>query len=67
MEHSNMHHDHQHDDKQKPLKESKEDAHHKMDHNAPMGQPGHDHHAMMINDFKKRFWISLIAAVQFHQ
>ena len=24
---------------------------------------GHDHHAMMIGDFKKRFWISLIITV----
>ena len=30
-------------------------SHHNM--NPPMGQEGHDHHAMMINDFKKRFWI----------
>ena len=33
-------------------------AHHDM--NPPMGHEGHDHHAMMIDDFKKRFWISLI-------
>jgi Cu2+-exporting ATPase len=33
-------------------------SHHDM--NPPMGHEGHDHHAMMINDFKKRFWISLI-------
>jgi Cu2+-exporting ATPase len=25
-----------------------------------MGHEGHDHHTMMIDDFKKRFWISLI-------
>src|SRR4030095_9186211 len=36
-------------------------AHHDM--NPPMGHEGHDHHAMMINDFKKRFWISLILTV----
>lgn len=29
----------------------------------PMGHEGHDHHAMMIKDFKKRFWISLILTV----
>ena len=33
-------------------------AHHDM--NPPMGHEGHDHHAMMIDDFKNRFWISLI-------
>ena len=36
-------------------------AHHDM--NPPMGHEGHDHHAMMINDFKKRFWISLILTI----
>jgi Cu2+-exporting ATPase len=36
-------------------------AHHNM--NPPMGHEGHDHHAMMVNDFKKRFWISLILTV----
>ncbi|MGH2552194.1 MAG: copper-translocating P-type ATPase, partial [Chitinophagaceae bacterium] len=36
--------------------------HHAMG-NAPMGQVGHDHHGMMINDFKKRFWISLIITI----
>jgi P-type Cu2+ transporter len=27
------------------------------------GEHGHDHHAMMIDDFRKRFWISLALAV----
>jgi len=27
---------------------------------APHGHAGHDHHTMMIEDFKKRFWISLV-------
>ncbi len=35
--------------------------HSKMDHDAiPMGMAGHDHHKMMIVDFKKRFWLTLI-------
>jgi len=35
------------------------------DHNtAPAhGEHGHDHHAMMIADFKKRFWISMVLTV----
>ncbi|HEU5164478.1 MAG TPA: hypothetical protein VFU29_03000, partial [Chitinophagaceae bacterium] len=33
------------------------------DKNPPMGHEGHDHHAMMIDDFKKRFWLSLILTV----
>ena len=31
--------------------------------NPSMGHAGHDHHAMMIDDFRKRFWISLILTV----
>lgn len=27
--------------------------------NSPHGHMGHDHHRMMIEDFKKRFWVSL--------
>jgi len=42
--------------------------HSKMDHSKmnhdhgaiPMGMAGHDHHRMMIEEFKKRFWVSLI-------
>jgi Cu2+-exporting ATPase len=30
------------------------------DANPPMGQSGHNHHAMMIADFKKRFYVVLI-------
>ncbi|MBK9333123.1 MAG: copper-translocating P-type ATPase [Ignavibacteria bacterium] len=38
--------------------------HSKMDHgNVPMGMAGHDHHKMMIEDFKKRFWVSLILTI----
>ena len=60
MEHSNMHQQ-QHE----PLSKKEEHAQHMMhmDHNAPMGHPGHDHHAMMINDFRKRFYIVLILTV----
>lgn len=31
--------------------------------NPPHGTPGHDHHAMMMNDFKKRFFISLALSI----
>ena len=46
--------------------------HSKMDHSkmqdhdhgsVPMGMEGHDHHQMMIDDFKKRFWVSLILTI----
>ena len=45
---------------------TKED-HTKMDHGdhgaIPMGMAGHDHHRMMIEDFKKRFWVCLIITI----
>ena len=40
--------------------------HSKMHHDhgsIPMGMAGHDHHKMMIADFKKRFWVSLILTI----
>jgi len=42
--------------------------HSKIDHsmhnmNVPMGMTGHDHHQMMINDFKKRFWVSIVITI----
>jgi Cu2+-exporting ATPase len=60
MDHSQHHHTTAEDaaTKKQP---SVHHSHHDM--NLPMGHEGHDHHAMMINDFKKRFWISLILTV----
>jgi Cu2+-exporting ATPase len=48
-QHEHMHHDH-------------------ADHSMHMGHGGHghgghEHHAMMVEDFKKRFWISLVATI----
>lgn len=52
--------------KQKKADHTKMD-HSKMDHSehggAPMGMAGHDHHKMMVDDFKKRFWISTIVSI----
>jgi Cu2+-exporting ATPase len=45
--------------------DSKKD-HSKMKHdhgNVSMGMAGHDHHKMMIEDFKKRFWITVILTI----
>ena len=53
MEH-HQHHDH-----------SKMD-HSKMNHsshNPAHGEMGHDHHKMMIEDFKRRFWVSTILTI----
>ena len=39
---------------------------HNHDHhteNSQHGHAGHDHHRMMIVDFKKRFWVSLLLSV----
>lgn len=58
-------------DKNIPAADNKT-AHSKMEHakmghaghgGVPMGMEGHDHHAMMIADFKKRFWTSTALTV----
>jgi Cu2+-exporting ATPase len=33
------------------------------DHNPPMGHAGHDHHKMMISDFRRRFLITLLLTI----
>ena len=69
MDHSKMDHS--------KMKDPKSDDHSKMDHSKmdhstmdhgdhgaiPMGREGHDHHKMMIEDFKKRFWISSVITI----
>lgn len=43
-----------------------EKHHHSHDNsgdNPPHGHMGHDHHRMMISDFKQRFWISVILTI----
>jgi len=37
--------------------------HHEADSNPPTGLEGHDHHRMMIADFRRRFWVSMILTV----
>ncbi|MGN6602892.1 MAG: hypothetical protein ACTHK8_10610 [Ginsengibacter sp.] len=34
-----------------------------MDHGKPPEMTGHDHHSMMIADFKKRFWVSTVLTI----
>jgi len=70
MDHSKM--DHSKMDHSK-MKDPKSDDHSNMDHskmdhsghdgNSPMGMAGHDHHKMMVKDFRKRFWVSLIITI----
>lgn len=50
---------------EQPVKKSQADhghMHHGSD-NPPMGHEGHDHHAMMIGDFKKRFYVVLVLTI----
>jgi len=59
-----MEHNHHHSPEAPLIKKQQaavHHAHHEM--NPSHGHEGHDHHAMMIDDFKKRFWISLILTV----
>ena len=65
MDHAHHHHHGNHSQK-KGHKDSEDTgkvmhAHHDM--NPPMGHAGHDHHAMMIADFKKKFWVSLLLTI----
>ena len=74
MDHSKMDHSKMVDPKSSghsKMDHSKMD-HSKMDHSKmkhgdhdsiPMGMAGHDHHKMMIADFRKRFWVTLVLTV----
>lgn len=71
MDHSKHEHHQQQGMDHGKMDHSKMD-HSKMDHSKmnhsdhgsiPMGMAGHDHHKMMIEDFKKRFWVSLILTI----
>jgi Cu2+-exporting ATPase len=65
------HHDHA-DHESHEMSHKKEHAEHDhtaMDHGGHMGhspghgEMGHDHHKMMIEDFKRRFWVSLVLTI----
>ncbi|MDT0641916.1 copper-translocating P-type ATPase [Zunongwangia sp. F363] len=62
MDHSKMDHS-----KMKHKKEDHSKMNHKggdhSGHNPGHGQMGHDHHKMMIADFRKRFWVTLILTI----
>ncbi len=62
IDHSKMDHS-----KMKDKKEDHSKMNHGKDdhsgHNPGHGQMGHDHHKMMIADFKKRFWVTLALTV----
>lgn len=54
-QHTKQNHDHEH--------EHHEGHTHKDKGHSSHGQVGHDHHAMMIRDFRKRFWVSTIISI----
>lgn len=67
-EHKHNHGNHEHTDRHDQKDEQKQShANHDHgamhDHHAGHGEMGHDHHKMMIEDFKKRFWVSLILTI----
>lgn len=53
---------HQHDQHKEHLHHDHK-GHGQHGDNPPMGHEHHDHHRMMIEDFKKRFWVSLVLSV----
>lgn len=55
------HHNHQENQVTQPAQMKGHAGHHSP--NPPMHQTGHDHHAMMIADFRKRFYIVLILTI----
>jgi P-type Cu2+ transporter len=70
MQNHQHHSGHQMVNEKKMENEIKKMDHAKIDHSAmhhhgnpAMGMEGHDHHAMMINDFKRRFFITLILTI----
>ena len=62
MDHSKMDHS-----KMKHKTEDHSKMNHKggdhSGHNPGHGQMGHDHHKMMIADFRKRFWVTLVLTI----
>ena len=67
MEHQHEHQkgDMQHAGHTLPVgkEDMKKSQHIQHEHNPAMGHIGHDHHAMMIDDFKKRFYVVLVLTI----
>ncbi len=56
-------HDHSGQDDRHHAHTSRAHAGHSHGDNPSHGHMGHDHHRMMIADFKKRFWVSLVLTI----
>jgi Cu2+-exporting ATPase len=62
MDHSKMDHSKKKQKKADHSKMNHGDGDH-SGHNPGHGQMGHDHHKMMIADFRKRFWVTLVLTI----
>jgi len=58
-----MQHDHHHHTEPAAKEHSAMKHNGMQDHNPPMDHAGHDHHAMMIADFRKRFYVVLVLTI----
>ncbi|MFA7288489.1 MAG: copper-translocating P-type ATPase [Melioribacteraceae bacterium] len=59
--HDEHHSDHKNNDNLNKKMDSEHNEHSK--HNKHTGHDKNSHHKMMINDFKKRFWVSLVITI----
>ena len=62
MDHSKMNHEKENHSKMDHSKMRNGGGDH-SGHNPGHGQMGHDHHKMMIADFRKRFWVTLVLTI----
>ncbi|MEQ9261860.1 MAG: copper-translocating P-type ATPase [Owenweeksia sp.] len=63
-EHNHTHHKHEESKKHEDHSGHEGHGHGSHSgHNPGHGEMGHDHHKMMIEDFKKRFWLTLILTI----
>ena len=62
MDHSKMDHSKMNHEKEDHSKMRNGGGDH-SGHNPGHGQMGHDHHKMMIADFRKRFWVTLVLTI----
>ena len=58
-----MEHDHHHHTESGAKERGTMNHNGMQEHNPPMGHTGHDHHAMMIADFRKRFYVVLVLTI----
>ena len=62
MDHTKMNHEKEDHSKMEHSKMRNGGGDH-SGHNPGHGQMGHDHHKMMIADFRKRFWVTLVLTI----